>query len=323
MSILNLNTPQGRGPVGKKSVKIWMGVGLLAAVLGFGSTLAANIQINGNEQTEFGQGVAETVFCGGNEANVVVRPFSRYQNTVIGTSTPEISEVSFMGRYVTPVVNIFNSKNADTSKTTTISGSTSGSVPRWDNRPTKTGWWLSRANSDSIIDPQPTLMEVAENPSIYYFAEEYRTGKYYKASLNIPGISYSSSKVITTAFVAAVESPTIPASFRMAGVSISDIPEECEYVDFVLSAFGETGTALTLISGNSVDVKEVAYKWSGLSGSLYTVSKDRNSFVSTDLVTANTTADSLTFVFNSEKGTALSPTDLKKIVIETQEDVFD
>ena len=296
-----------------------MGVGLLAAVLGFGSTLAANIQINGNEQTEFGQGVAETVFCGGNEANVVVRPFSRYQNTVIGTSTPEISEVSFMARYVTPAINFLNSRDADTSQTTTISGFTSGSVPRWGSRSQKTGWWLYSPTSNSIISPQPTLMEVAENPSNYYFAEEYRTGKYYKSYLG----GYSSSKVITTAFVAAVESPTIPASFRMAGVSISDIPEECEYVDFVLSAFGETGTALTLISGNSVDVKEVAYKWSGLSGSLYTVSKDRNSFVSTDLVTANTTVDSLTFVFNSEKGTALSPTDLKKIVIETQEDVFD
>jgi hypothetical protein len=162
------------------------------------------------------------------------------------------------------------------------------------------------------------LTQVAANPSNYYFAEEYRTGKYYKSVL---ASGYASSKVITTSYVAAVESPTIPASFRMAGVSISNIPEKCQDVDFVLSAFGETGTALTLISGNGVDVKEVAYGWK--SRSELSVSKDRNSFVGTDLVTANTTLDSLTFVFNLESGTALSPTDLKKIVIETQEDVFD
>jgi hypothetical protein len=81
MSILNLNSPQGRGPRGKKTTKIWMGVGLLAAVLGFGSTFASTITINSaNESTEFGQGVERTVFCGGDSAIIKVVPITAYRN---------------------------------------------------------------------------------------------------------------------------------------------------------------------------------------------------------------------------------------------------
>ena len=61
MSILNLNAPQGRAPRNKKSTKIWLGVGLLVAVLGIGTTFAANIVLNGNNSTESGQGVQSIV----------------------------------------------------------------------------------------------------------------------------------------------------------------------------------------------------------------------------------------------------------------------
>jgi hypothetical protein len=122
--------------------------------------------------------------------------------------------------------------------------------------------------------------------------------------------------------VAAVDNPTIEGSFRMAGVLISDIPEECDYVDFVLSFFGETGTAQTLISGNDEVVKEVAYNWEDRVGTNYTVSRSRTSFVPTTLVTAETSGDSLKFIFNTVSGTALSPSDLNKIIVETQENTF-
>jgi hypothetical protein len=299
---------------------MFMGAGLLVAVLGIGSTLAANISINGDETTEFGQGVTRAVYCGGEE-EVNVSPISIYQNTVIGASTPEILQLNFEARYVTPAISSFNSRNADTTTTTTILGSTAGSVPRWENRSTKTGWWLERPTSTSVLDPQPTLSEVAENPTAYYFAEEYATGKFYKAIFNI---SYKTDEIITTDYVAAVDNPPIEGSFRMAGVLISDIPEECDDVDFVLSFFGETGTAKTLISGNGEVVKEVAYNWyKNIVGTTYTVSSSRTSFVPTTLVTADTTPDSLKFIFNTEVGTALSPQDLNKIIVETQEDVLD
>ena len=80
MSILNLNAPQGRAPRNKKSTKIWLGVGLLVAVLGIGTTFAANIVLNGGSSTESGQGVQSIVFCGGSSQTITATPFSAYKN---------------------------------------------------------------------------------------------------------------------------------------------------------------------------------------------------------------------------------------------------
>lgn len=82
MSILNLNSPQNGIPRGRKATKILIGVGLLAAVLGFGSTFAANITLNnGNSPTEFGQGVQRTVYCGGVATTLTVKPFSTFKSS--------------------------------------------------------------------------------------------------------------------------------------------------------------------------------------------------------------------------------------------------
>lgn len=79
MSILNLNGPAGGSPRSKSAVKVWMGIGLVIAVLGVGSTLASTITINGGTNTEFGQGVQRTVYCGGEE-KITVTPVSSYLN---------------------------------------------------------------------------------------------------------------------------------------------------------------------------------------------------------------------------------------------------
>jgi hypothetical protein len=110
------------------------------------------------------------------------------------------------------------------------------------------------------------------------------------------------------------------ATFRTAGVLISDIPPQCNDVTFVLSFFGATGTAQTMISKDTEDVKEVAYTWYNTIGAGYTVSKSRTSYDPTTLVTAATTPDSLKFIFNSAGATAIEADDLDKIVIETQAD---
>ncbi|CAN2213590.1 hypothetical protein MCEMRE212_01048 [Candidatus Nanopelagicaceae bacterium] len=81
MSILNLNSPQGGAPKARKATKIWMGVGLLVAVLGVGSTFAASITLNNNQSTEFGQGVQSTVYCGGTTATLTATPMSTFKNT--------------------------------------------------------------------------------------------------------------------------------------------------------------------------------------------------------------------------------------------------
>jgi len=58
---------------------MWMGAGLVVAVLGIGSTFAANININGDETSEFGQGFTETVYCG-TAVDITVTPISAFVN---------------------------------------------------------------------------------------------------------------------------------------------------------------------------------------------------------------------------------------------------
>jgi hypothetical protein len=80
MSILDLGTVPSRPSVGKKSTRIFLGFGLLAAVIGIGSTFASTISINANQDIEFGQGVERTVFCGG-ERSITVTPTSTFANS--------------------------------------------------------------------------------------------------------------------------------------------------------------------------------------------------------------------------------------------------
>ena len=84
MTLLNLNSPEGRSPRGKKSSRVWMGFGLIVAVLGLGSTFAANININGDRPSEFGQGLTQTVYCGENDEgeSITVTPISAFVNSV-------------------------------------------------------------------------------------------------------------------------------------------------------------------------------------------------------------------------------------------------
>jgi hypothetical protein len=84
MTLLNLNSPAGQSSDGKKSIKMWMGAGLVVAVLGIGSTFAANININNTDTSEFGQGFTETVDCGANDGGepfvITVQPISAFVN---------------------------------------------------------------------------------------------------------------------------------------------------------------------------------------------------------------------------------------------------
>jgi hypothetical protein len=325
MSILNLNTPQGRGPVGKKSAKIWMGVGLLAAVLGFGSTFAANITLNSPAgTTEFGQGVSQTVYCG-DKKSVTVTPFSTYQNTIKSADTPAVDTI-------TANIAVLN-YSADISEVTvsnpnsyrvTINSRSSSSVPRWGSAVSDaaiTGFWVNSASSsdNSAILPPTNSQIVAGTVSgkQIYFAPEtsLNSGKYKRVW---SWSTYVRQIVVQQGSPVVSGSITTPASFKVGGVMISDIPTSCANVDFVVSSFAETGTVQTLISGGGVIVKEVAAQWTG-SGSV-AVSRDRNAFTSTTLVTGEQTGNSLKFIFNTAGGTALTASDLYKLIVETQQD---
>jgi len=78
MDILNLggiNEPSERPS--KKKLKVIIGIGLLAGVMGMGSTLAASITLNGGSQVEFGQGVQLVTAC---DSSITVTPRSTFVN---------------------------------------------------------------------------------------------------------------------------------------------------------------------------------------------------------------------------------------------------
>ena len=81
MEILNLGgsfEPSARSP--KKKFKVVLGIGLLAAVMGMGSTLAASISLNTGSAVEFGQGIASTTAC---DTEINLTPYSTYVNDTV------------------------------------------------------------------------------------------------------------------------------------------------------------------------------------------------------------------------------------------------
>ena len=73
---------------GKKSLKLFLGIGLLAGTVALGSTLAASINLNDSGPVEFGQGVTQTTAC---DDEITLTPISTFVNsqsggTFMGTS---------------------------------------------------------------------------------------------------------------------------------------------------------------------------------------------------------------------------------------------
>ncbi|CAB4342283.1 MAG: hypothetical protein F2690_05615 [Actinobacteria bacterium] len=102
MSLLDFAN-QSKSPRSAKPFKVILGAGALAAVIGLGSTFAANIRLNTGAPIEFGQGVAQTTAC---DSNVILTPISTFVNadgggefkftaiTLVGLDTTEQSEIS-------------------------------------------------------------------------------------------------------------------------------------------------------------------------------------------------------------------------------------
>ena len=310
MSILNLNTPQGGNSVGEKKTKIWMGVGLLAAVLGVGSTLAANITINSPEgNTEFGQGVTQTVYCGDGESSVKVTPASSYTNATTWISpNPSFNFITNTSGESTTAVS-----------PVTIYGNSSGLSPQFvSSSSSKVGWWLPNTSTTAApYATQPSAPQVAASPSSYYFTERNSNGTFKKPAAT-PSPSASAVRVSDEL-----------ANFRLGKVVISNIPAACNGVNFVLSSFGATSNTdpNEFSLSAAAPITEVAVLWNANNASTPTYpSQSRTSFVptkpssgSTCLVTTTQTSSSLTFTFRLPK---LAAKDLNKLVIETQEDAI-
>lgn len=305
MSLLNLNTSAGRGPRSKKSLKMFMGAGLLVAVLGIGSTLAANITLNTpGGDTEFGQGITQTVYCGG-DATVDVTPVSSFSNGI--TSNLSVKLVTPGSGSETSIHSSYSTLKQ------TIYGSTNTRYPKFNSGTTNiSGWWVYSTNTLSAATITTALTSTAPanypvsftaglTASNWYFIQETSTGKFKTGFASV-------STLVSIA--------DNPSNFALSGLVISSIPPACAGVNFVFSGYGDSGSAKTLVS----DISVVAAKWTGVSGSA-TPSSSRTckSDSISSYITATQKTSSLTFAIS---GGSLAAKDLTKLVVETQEDAL-
>jgi hypothetical protein len=317
MSLLNLNSPAGQSPRGKKSLKMWMGAGLVVAVLGIGSTFAANITVNSNNDAEFGQGLTGTVYCGTGEQSVVITPLSRYVNASsaqrqIAPAQAAVAAVVYTYRFATSV-NTSNSSDfiASNQATKVVNG--------------RTGVWLTdTGSSGQIASNQNETTFSSSNRSNYVFSQnattKYGTRGFYKVN------NTTSESIVITPAVAArsaqMETYTVPGAFKVRGIKVSKLPEDCEGKNLVLSAYGATGDALNLVDDSGDTVIEVAALWTGNDGALR-LSSNRSFYLPNENLSGVQTSRDLTVNFTPNAVSKLLDADsMAKIVIETQEDAI-
>ena len=95
MSLLKFDSSGLSPKVEKKSLKIFLGIGALVGTIALGSTLAASINLNGGGPVEFGQGIAQTIACSGDE-NLTITPNATFINAS-GGGTFQFSSVKVSG----------------------------------------------------------------------------------------------------------------------------------------------------------------------------------------------------------------------------------
>jgi hypothetical protein len=311
-----------------------MGFGLIIAVLGLGSTFAAQININGQDpNTEFGQGVTKTVFCGASEEPITVTPISKFVNEY---TTPQLvsaaisarSEVSFDFNFARSV---YSTQSTNASSDFIVSNVQPKTVLG------KRGVWLTKkgnSNSVEVASNQNELTFDSDQRKDYVFSQDLvsrRNG----GSSNVNGYwkvneTSNGGKIVVTPAIAARSAQynqvTTPDEFYFNGVVISDIPESCIGKNFIISGYGQTGDALTLIDldNQNDSISEITALWTGEDEDLK-VSKSRLRFVDIKdiLDREEQDEDRLEIVFGrTNYSNYLKTEDLYRLVIETQEDTL-
>ena len=304
MSLLNLNSPEGRSPRGKGSSRAWMGIGLIVAVLGIGSTFAANIQINDDDTSEFGQGLTQTVYCGEGAETINVAPISAFVNST--DITDDVGgdvwrQPVYTGRTFVRV----SSLPLLYAKTKNIENDETGEPEN-----TRGYYITSRTGEDDsyftdLFRPAPTG-ELAElyNTFVPQVVRGTSYG-FYKYTSWRPGFLVSASA----------------AKFELGGITISGIPDSCNGRDFIISAYGEELSPLELI--DDLDVTEIAVKWEEAAELAYSFDrrtpKGFNTY--TEEVVIERVADNLEITFISSIAGRLLTSEFTQIVVETQESI--
>jgi hypothetical protein len=302
MSLLNLNSPQGRSPRGKQSSRVWMGFGLIIAVLGLGSTFAANININNNDTSEFGQGVTQTVYCGDTAdvpTVITVTPISAFVNSVeTPTWRPPVFENKQWREVGSASYSVLNLRSFTDSYVNDATGVAETQIGYWVEDRTSSNYYTR-----SLFGGQYPPTGVYNT----FVPQEQKNGRY--------GFYYYESW--TPGFTA----ETTLERFELGGVKISNIPSECNGRDFVISAFGSDAEPLEL--SNDLDVTEIAVNYV-LGDTEPAFSFDRTTpgenTDADDKVTVSADDGSIKVLFTSAAVRLLADS-VTKVVVETQETI--
>jgi hypothetical protein len=209
--MLNLNSPVRRSPRVPKAAKIWLGIGLLVAVIGLGSTFASTIAINGGTNTEFGQGVERTVYCGGSQT-ITVAPITTYRNSSSGTDPAGTFWLS--GIAVTNVPTACDGVDFEFSVYNATSGSSALTMATVSSTPavTPTVYWRGTGSSMHYVDSSKKNATVG--------CQAYSNGNNsatYGAILSLSNTTYSDPCAV--AYLTNVTSTSFQINLRDGGTS--------------------------------------------------------------------------------------------------------
>ena len=215
MEILNLGGSQEPSArPSKKKFKVVLGIGLLAGVMGMGSTLAATVAINTGATVEFGQGVAATTAC---DTDITVTPGTTYVNDTATAGNAD----NFQMRTIT-IANL----NTDTK---TADGQTQGCG----------GDWL-------IIKAYTTSSQLATNYAVgASIANSLYLGWKYPGAAVSGGVGVSGYKAYNSGISLGIANGGTACDVKAigyAGTSVTTV--DAAGITCVISGSGTTKTAL-------------------------------------------------------------------------------
>ena len=228
MTILNFDGPS-RGN-SAKSLKAFLGVGLLAAAVTVASTLAANININSGP-VEFGQGVAQTTAC---DDQIIVTPSSSFVNGPMPSASPSPSSSPTSTPSPTPTASFY----LDTITLSEIDSSEGACAGKY---------FTIKAYDSSSSSP----LEFYEGASSLVF---YDSGNAFSSSQSGMQLGFEIGSEVSIY----INSPSLSASdvYKIT-VETSDQASIVQFVSVGSCDFdsigGDTSTAVTSIAADLVD----------------------------------------------------------------------
>jgi hypothetical protein len=266
MEILNFSGQEVSRSIKRSRSRAFIGIGVIAAAVGLSSTLAANISINSGP-VEFGQGVAQTVACSGDES-IIVTPATSFTNAPSSVER----EITFYGG---DTVTVESTENLSVGMLLALQSDVpyviteiNGLVVRMSQEVVEGGWSLPMTFTPSSGTEQTlTPLNILEDPlgepwagayGIYLQPSEIEVGMLVSG----PGVPANTTVVYTNlgdGFYIEVSKDinwsggeltftnSGQSSFKLSDITVSGIPDTCTNKVFTIKLYdNESSEPLTI-----------------------------------------------------------------------------